>query len=242
MAEPRAYDQFMAAFNEVEDYLKRSLYGNQDLSVPFGRMLDEFRVRRPHKLLPRHYNELKVLSDLRNSLTHGRQINGQRLAEPTATGLEAMRHVRDQFLHPPTVLTVLKQQRPMVVEPTSSVRQVLDQMYEHDFSQVPVYESTTYVGLLTTNTVARWVADQMRTQDGLAEDASIEAALAFTEGTELVMHEARTVTTTEAVRSFTIAAERHQPITALIVSHSGKPNELPLAVVVSADLPLFSGL
>jgi predicted transcriptional regulator len=55
-------------------------------------------------------------------------------------------------------------------------------MYRNDFSQIPVYNDKRYLGLLTTNTVARWLADQLERHDGLAEDAPIRDVLAFAEG------------------------------------------------------------
>lgn len=241
MAEPSPYDQFTAAFNDVEAYLHRNLYGSQDIVVPFKKMLEQFRAKRSRKLLPKTHEELLVLAELRNALTHGRMVNDQRLAEPTATAVDAMRRVRDQFLDPPTVLTVVEQGKPLIIEPDSSVRQALDLMYEHDFSQLPVYQRDTYVGLLTTNTVARWMAAQMRAYDGLAEDVPVEQALRFRENDELVEHAARTTTTTEAMQSFVIGAERGRPLTALIISHAGKPDQRPLAIIVAADLPLLAG-
>src|SRR5690606_37338215 len=115
------------------------------------------------------YDELILLSELRNTLTHGQRVNNYPLAEPTDAAVAAIRRLRNEMLNPPMVLAILKRDKPVTASPDESVRRVLDVMYENDFSQVPVYERDVYQGLLTTNTVARWVADQMRRHEGLAE-------------------------------------------------------------------------
>ena len=237
----RPYDLFMSAFNDIEAHLKRSLYGGRDGAPGFRRMLDEYQQKRARHLRPRQYDALLLLSDLRNTLTHGQRLNDEPLAEPTEAAVEAVRRLRDEMLHPATVLAVLKRGKPVTVTPDESVRRALDTMYEYDFSQVPVYENVAYVGLLTTNTVARWVANQMRQHDGLAEDAPVEAVLKFSEGTERVSHLSREVTTTEAIWRFTAAAERGLPLTALIITHTGKTTETPLGIVVTEDLARLSG-
>lgn len=242
MPQQSPYDQFMAAFNDVEGHLNRVLYGSRDAGAPgFRKMLDQYRSRHSKSLLPRDYDELVVLADLRNALTHGLAMDDARLAQPTSAAVEAMRRVRDRFLRPPTCVNTLRQSKPLVVDPDSSVRDALDQMYDHEYSQLPVYDGDTFVGLLTTNTVARWVGQQMRELDGLAEDASVRNALAFQEGQERVVHVAKTISTTEALRTFTLSAERGEPLIALIITNSGKRTEKPLAVVVAADLPVLAG-
>lgn len=159
----------MAAFNDVEGHLKKVLYRGRDVGTPgFRKMLDEYRKKHTRSLLPRDQDELVVLADLRNALTHGLALDDARLAQPTTAAVDAMRRVRDRFLRPPTCLSVLNQDKPLVVTPDSSVREALDQMYDREFSQLPVYDGDTFVGLLTTNTVARWVGQQMREHDGLA--------------------------------------------------------------------------
>jgi hypothetical protein len=109
-------------------------------------------------------------------------------------------------------------------------------MYRNDFSQMPVYNDKQYLGLLTTNTVARWLADQLERHDGLAEDAPIRDVLAFAEGVENVFHRPRSLSVTETVWEFTTAAANGRPITALILTNSGRPDESPLGIVVAEDL------
>ncbi|GAA3654934.1 CBS domain-containing protein [Streptomyces chitinivorans] len=239
----RPYDLFMSAFNDIEAYLRRSLYGEQDGRhghQGFRAMLDEYRAGHAH-LRPKQYEELLSLTDLRNALTHGRRLNDEPLAEPTEAAVAAIRRLREELTGPKLLMAFLGHTRPVTAAPGDSVRQVLDTMYENDFSQVPVYDGSAYAGLLTTNTVARWVADQMRRHGGLAEDAPVEEALKFSEGAERVEHVSRSTTAPQALWRFTTAAREGRPLTAVIVTHNGRPTEAPLGIAVAEDLARLAG-
>lgn len=236
----RPYDLFMSAFNDIEAHLKHSLHGGRDGTWRFRELLDEYKRKRARHLRKGQFDDLVLFAELRNALTHGRRLKDEPLAEPTATAVEAIRRLRDELLNPATVLATLKRGAPVTVAPDESVRRVLDTMYANDFSQVPVYDDSAYVGLLTTNTVARWVADQMRRHDGLAEDAPVGEALAFSEDIERVEHLPRGVTTTEVVWRFATAAEEGRPLTAVIITQNGKLTETPLGIAVAEDLAHLS--
>jgi predicted transcriptional regulator len=229
----------MSAFNEIEGHLKRTLHGNRDGAPGFAKLLNEYALKHARHVRPPDVDLLRHLADLRNTLTHGQRLNNQPLAEPTEATVEAIQRLRDALKRPETALAALKQTKPFIAAPTGTVRATLHTMYTNDYSQVPVYEGERYLGLLTTNTVARWLADQMNQHDGLAEDVAVGEVLEFSEGIERVVHLPRDVSTVEAIWHFTNAAESGHPMTALIITHSGKTTESPLAIVVAQDLAVF---
>jgi hypothetical protein len=51
---------------------------------------------------------------------------------------------------------------------------------QFDFSQLPVYESGQYVGILTTNTIARWLVQQL-VDGGEHRNATISEVMEFRE-------------------------------------------------------------
>jgi hypothetical protein len=114
---------------------------------------------------------------------------------------------------------------------------------EFDYSQLPVYDDGNYRGLLTTNAIARWLADQMTSTDGLAESESVRLVLGFAEQQERALHVPRTITAADAIHQLSRGGRAGKPVTALIITHSGKVTELPLAIVVADDLPaLYAAL
>jgi len=244
MPEPSRYDRFITDFNAVEAHFKQALYGNKDAGDPgFRRLLDQYRRKFPRRITEALAREFGLLADVRNSLTHGEGKDGRRLAEPTETAIKAMKDAHDHLLQSPSVLTAFNRPKPYVVSPDMSVQQALREMYSQDFSQVPIYGDGGYEGLLTTNTIARWIAHQFETTDGYAADSTVGVvAKEFTEDTEVVEHAPRSLTVTGAIARFEAAIPRGAPLTAILISHSGKPSDTPLAIVVAADLPRLLAL
>ena len=120
----RPYDLFISAFNDIEAHLKGKLYGGRDGTQGFRKMLDEYKRKHARHLRPRQYDELAMLSDLRNTLTHGKRHNDYPLAEPTDAAVAAIRRLRDETLSPATVLATLKREKPVTASPDASVRRV----------------------------------------------------------------------------------------------------------------------
>lgn len=157
--------------------------------------------------------------------------------DPTPATVAVAESIRDHLLSPPKALQVLGTQTPTTIEPALSVSGALKLMHDHDYSQLPVYEGSSYVGLLTNNAIGRWVADQMHMHHGLAEDAPVSDVLPFAEESDRVVHVPRDITAADAVAKFADSAEKGAPVTALIVTEAGKPTETPLLIIVSADVP-----
>lgn len=158
------------------------------------------------------------------------------VAEPSLRAVQEIEKVRDELLNPRTVLSVLNNSKPVVVHPDARVGETLRRMYQEEFSQVPVYDEKRYFGLLTTNTVARWIADQLERHGGVVEDVAVRKVLSFAEKIENVLHCSRTLSVTETVRHFTSSVASGRPVTALILTNSGKRDETPLGIVLPADL------
>jgi CBS domain-containing protein len=227
----------MAAYNEIESFLLSSV-GHADGTLGFRKALDSFRRRHPRRLSSQQFETLRSMADLRNFVVHEKYLNGGPLAEPSAPAAAVLEKLRDELLYPMTALAGLRRPKPVTLRPDQSVRQALALVRDEDFSQIPIYDDGTYVSLLTTNTVARWLADQMHRHDGLAEDATIAEVLQFQEE-ERVRHVARDVPAREVVNEYAACAAEGRPLSAVIISHSGSPSEAPLGLVVPEDLAFF---
>ena len=230
-------DRFMAAFTEVEDFLRRST-GGQDRGQGFRKALTNFRKRQPRRLSARQFETLESLAELRNFVVHERYLQGGPLAEPSLAATTVLEGLRDELINPKSALAGLRRPRPVTLSQFQSVRQALALVRDEDFSQVPIYDDGFYVGLLTTNTVTRWLADQMHRHDGLAEDASIGEVLMFQEE-ERVRHVGRDTPAREIVNEYAASAADGKPLSAVIISHSGTTSEVPLGLVVPEDLAFF---
>lgn len=90
-----------------------------------------------------------------------------------------------------------------------------------------VYDGARYIGILTTNAIARWLAHQMTLNQGLAEGEPVDRALAFAEPHERAKLVGRSITAAEAIGQLTHGGEGRTPVTALIVTETGRATEQP---------------
>ena len=127
------------------------------------------------------------------------------------------------------------------MSPEDPISTALDLVLEHDYSQFPIYSAGRYAGLLTTNAVVRWLADQLRASGGLAESESIAQAVAFAEPHEVARLVPRSTTVTDALHLLASGGSGGRSVPALIITHSGTPSERPLRLVVADDLPKLAG-
>ncbi|MGU3587147.1 CBS domain-containing protein [Rhodococcus sp. C26F] len=224
--------RFLSAFTAIENHFKWQLQTDEE-HMSFVRMAKEYaRRHRTQVDLP----ALRAFADLRNALVHQDYYGGKPVADPVPEVVEAIERLRDRIIDPPKVLQVLPRRAPAVFETGTPLNRVLDEIRRHDYSQFPIYEDDTYLGLLTTNCIARWLAHRLAT-DEIVEGETVGAALEFAEPHERAAHLPRTITVPQAIKKLSPPAGGQLPPTALIVTHSGSAKERPLMIVVADDLP-----
>jgi len=230
-------DRFIAAFNDIEDQFRRIL--GCDEHATFAQMAREYA--RKKRLPPVQLEALVAFAALRNAISHGRYNDGQPIADPVQETVTEIERLRGQIRSPPLALTVLGSRQVYLTSPSEPISAVLELVGRFDYSQIPVYDDDTlYVSILTTNAIARWLANQLLLNHGLAEGEPVHNVLAFAEPHECAKLVPRTITAAEAIDQLTHGGEERGPVTALIVTEGGKPTEKPIRVIASHDLPLLS--
>jgi CBS domain-containing protein len=229
-------DRFLAAFNDIEDRFRRVL--KRDDHVEFAQMAREYADKNH---LPRAQREaLVAFAALRNAISHGRYYNGQPIANPVQETITEIERLRDQITSPPVALAVLGSRQPYLTSPDEPISAALELVGRFDYSQIPVYDDTGYLSILTTNAIARWLAHQLLHNQGLAEGEPVHRVLAFAESHERAKLVTRAITATEAIDQLTHGGEGRTSVTALIVTHGGKTTDKPIRVIASHDLPILS--
>jgi CBS domain-containing protein len=229
---------FMAAFNEIENLLRHTL--DEDTHTEFSALSREYADKK--RLTRGQRDALSAFGALRNAIAHGRYFDGRPIADPVPEIVVEIERLRDLLLRPPSAMSVISTQQVKVVRPADQLETALAMVREYDYSQLPVYDET-YVGLLTTNAVARWLAAELTSNEGLPETTSVSNVLEFAERQDQARLTPRTLSAGEAIELLERGEGRAGPIAALIITHSGKAQERPLAVIVRDDLPaLYAAL
>ncbi|MCG7444707.1 hypothetical protein [Corynebacterium sp. ACRPO] len=124
----------------------------------------------------------------------------------------------------------------------TSIMEAFNVIKDKDFSQIPIYDEGGFTALLTTNTIARWVARDL-SDNHVLDAADIADIVEYQEPSDRAIFLARTVSVQETVDALSETDNQgHHPCAAVITEH-GKVTEKPLRLVAPADLPaLFDAL
>lgn len=222
---------FLAAFNDIENHLRTVLQ---------ARKSDGFRwmvrlAEKKHLISDAHSEALQAFADLRNAISHGTYNNYRPIAEPLPETVEQISRIRDLILDPPTALGVLGGQRVRLAAPGDPIRGPLAVIRSTDISQFPVYDADGYVALLTTNTIARWVAADLDDNDHL-DARTVAEVLDYAERSDCAVFLPRDASAQEVVDAMRTPDRAGNLPRAILLTEHGRRHQKPLRVVGGADL------
>lgn len=228
MTSPAA--QFLAAFNDIEAHLRTVLSARN--SDGFTWMV---RLAAKKKLITENQSRsLQEFAELRNAIVHGDFEDGHAIADPRADTIAHISAIRDAIISPLTALEVLGPKGVQTLKPSSSIMRALSIIRDTTISQFPLYDGDTFVGLLTTNTIARWVANDLDDNNHL-DAVTIADALKYAEHAERPEFFPRNVTAAHVIATF---LEPGSTQFGIITEH-GKVDEKPLRVIGRSDLGIL---
>ncbi len=223
--------RFLDAFALIERNLRASVDCAKQES--FYSVVDRAASRDP--LVRRYQVDLKELADLRNAIVHER-IDGEPIAEPHAKTVVLIESIAGQLTHPRRV-DELYLKDVASCSPRDRIKDAARKMLHGNFSQLPIYDDARFVGLLTSETVARWVATRLDENAGLLEDESINTVLRYSEDSENHAFLRRNASVVEAIEVFEDFTRRGRSLDAIIITADGKGTSRALGIVTVFDLP-----
>ncbi|MDN8576264.1 hypothetical protein [Corynebacterium sanguinis] len=231
MAENRG-TAFLAAFNDIEAYLRDVL--NARKSDGFSWMAN---LAAKKGLISREYAaDLKEFAELRNAISHGEYRDFKPIAEPLPETVADIERIRDVLLRPALAISVLGAQQVVTFAPDDDIHSPLTTLRESKISQFPIYDGTKYVGLLTTNAIARWVAADLSADDKL-DAITVAEALHYSESQDQAVFLPRTATALSALNALTTPLDDGTLPRAAIFTEAGHDTQKPLAVATASDIP-----
>ncbi len=225
-------ERFLDAFAAIERLLRQKAGARRE--DRFSALVETAARRDP--AVRRLAVDLKEYADLRNAIVHERG-GGHLIAEPHESTVSRIEEIRTLLERPPQ-LGSLFHGPVQVADPHEPVGTAAQQMRKGDFSQLPVYEGPAFIGLLTAETVTRWLAAMLAGGVGLVEEAAVADVLPHTE--DPVHHCAflpRDATAFDALDKFDRHASHGWSLDAILLTHSGDPNQRPLAIITTFDIP-----
>lgn len=109
-------------------------------------------------------------------------------------------------------------------------------LYEHHFSQLPVRDGDEWIGLLTTEAIARWMAGRSRHELDVEARAPVREVLAYADDATDFRVVPPDLPDDQIVALFDGAALRGQPLRAVLVAGSRRDASV-MRIVTAYDLP-----
>lgn len=222
--------RYLNAFNEIEDALRRLV------SAVKGERFYELirKAAQKERSIKTYSDDLKEFADLRNAIVHER-CGGEPIAEPHYNTVLRIEGIRDYIIAPPTVEPIFFNDV-ITCKPDDGIGETAKIMLKNSFSQIPIYKDKDFKGLLTTETISRWLADRLETDDMLLEE-NVGTVATFCEYDDNYRFISRRTTLFDVLEHFDDFTKRGRNLDALIITHSGKINQKPLGIVTVYDLP-----
>lgn len=222
--------QFLNAFSAIEAYLRKIARLDQRSFVSFSTVLDQ--VAQSSAPVRRYRDQLRRLADLRNAIAH----NGLAIAEPHDTVIKELEQIKTALMNPARVMPIFGKTVYSVGKQDPLVH-ALKFFGTRNFSQVPVKSGKEVIGLLTTNTAARWLAASAPaevldlreyTVGDLLQHAEYEKSWNF------VRQDAQLV---DVLALFDQSENAGRRLDAVLITAAGKPTEELLGIITLSDIP-----
>ncbi|PKM65732.1 MAG: hypothetical protein CVU95_14190 [Firmicutes bacterium HGW-Firmicutes-2] len=177
---------------------------------------------------------LNSLGDLRNVLVHGE--GNDIIAIPSEAAVSTLIAIVEKYASPTPLYNMINHK----VVRTQSDRSLADAlilMRKHDYTKIPVYNGHTYIGLLSGNIVARWMANHIEESGEIKEslkDVTLETLLTLYEKTDTVVFIPKDMDIYDFIR---LSRKQKSKLSLYIMTQTGDRNEKPLGIITAYDYP-----
>lgn len=223
--------RFLTAFNKIEQYLRKLCKAKPAES--FARLVTQGAEK--NAAVHRNEHDLKQFGDLRNAIVH--RYEGRPLATPHEGTVDQLESLAKRILAPPKVGKLFTR-KVKTCSPDDSVGDAIKSMFEHDFSQLPVYDNNRLVSLLTTDTVARWLGDCLHKEGGVVlDDTPVKAVLKFAEYDKNYKLLAPNATVYDALDEFDKYVRLGRQLDAILITKDHSKSQKPTGLITAFDIP-----
>ncbi len=226
-------EQFLAAFNSIEQILRKHLGEEAKAPFTFTSLLKDYERMHRSGSDCADCDYLRMAAKLRNVLVHGPTKPYQHVAVPTLPVVERLERICQRLTNPPLVVPRFQTQVE-ITTPDDSLAGVLRRIREKDYSQFPVYDGKKFRGLLTENGITRWLAHHVSKEMSLVEldDVPVRQVLPEEEKRQNWLFVACDKTVDEAKALF--AAK--ELLEAVLITQSGNPGEKLIGIITRWDV------
>ena len=180
--------------------------------------------------------DLKQYGELRNAIVHTQSADHRVLAEPLDSTVNAIQGIAKQLLRPPMVEDVCVK-HVLNVTPRDSIAHAMSLMSDKRISQLPVIDDGFCRDILSSQTVVRWLGAKVRDDIVSLSESKVSEALFYKETNEMFLIVGKKIPLAEVLERFQEEAHKGRELSAVLVTHSGKPTESLFGILTASDFP-----
>lgn len=212
-------DRFLKTFNMIEHHLRKVTKKEKDTT--FSTLID--LASRSDAAVRALKEDLKEFAELRNAIVHDvrKWKDGRPIAEPNDWAVAEIERIASLLTDPPKVIPLF-QKKVFTLEVNDPIAKAVKSMFDHSFSQIPIYDGQEFMGLLTTNTVVRWLGACVAEDILSLTETSVASVLSYTEDPDNYCFFGRKATLFEALEKFQDYARDGKKLEAILITESGK--------------------
>lgn len=230
-------EEFLSYFNQIESYLRKRI-GKESILEDHTTFLDlVYRVSKTNRIIERYANDLKEFAELRNAIIHQR-TDGHIIATPLNRTVTEIKSIYELITKPPIAVNI-KNEPVNFLSSSDPLSKALKMVDEYSFSQIPIYRDGVFKALLSSNTITRWLASQIKDDLISISETKISDVLKFSENKNNFKLFHRNANCFEVLEIFQSAILSGNNLEAVIITDSGKSDEKPLRIFTVWDIPLL---
>lgn len=224
--------KFIELIQKIEDELRQILKVKVEEKLTLGDLLN--RANTGHKVKQTIISELDVMREVRNLLTH--RNKGKDVIDIPLSTIEKLTKILQELQNPPKVNQYIAR-GVETCQLNENIKSVLELMVKKDYSQIPVLDGDIFSGLLTTNTISRWLGHRFIVDGIVEEDNRILQILEHTENDKNYKFIPRNSNLSDVIEIFSSEVTSNNIIDAILITENGNSKQKLLGIITKSDLP-----
>jgi len=227
-------EEFLEYFKNIEKTINK--LGSFNDGEMFSRKLDLLSEKKA--MVKNYKEELKLFANLRNIYAH--TPRGNYIADPTNATLLRIKEIAYKLEHP--ILVKDKFIFEVIgAKQEDHINEILKSMYAKSFSQFPIYEDGKVKELISTNTISRWLSDNLEGRgEILIIDTRIKDFLSYIEFPKNYSFISKKTNVFDAFDKFKNQIKNNKRnLDVLFITENGRENEEVIGLITIEDIAEF---
>lgn len=227
----RNSERFLTAYNRIEKSMEKTI----GLSgyMPFFKLID--RAKKVNAIVRKFEDDLREYAGLRNAIVHHRTEVEYAIAEPHDDIVELIEYI-DRELSKPKTVGEMFQRKVHTLRSSDTLDKVLKLILEKRFNQIPIYEDQKFIGLITSEGITYWLADQYAKGDISREMPTLLDIYCHENKKNTYRFIKKELSVYEAEEYFKESVVRGKRLDALLITENGLSEEKLLGIITPLDL------